>query len=117
MKFTNEVKGNIMRAAWAYSRQQATKFGGKPSEYFALSLKLYWDAAKRQVAKAKAAEARKNVIQLKDWFLSKNFALKSDLEVAEKTNIAKETEKALQVEVIVNNQVVGTYWVPKSVVA
>ena len=118
MKITNEVKGNIMRAAWAYSRQQATKFGGKPSEYFALSLKLYWESAKRQQAKHQLAQANKNnVIQLKDWFLSKNYALKSDLAVAEKTQIAKESEKALLVEVIVNNQIISTYWVPKSVVA
>ena len=118
MKITNEVKGNIMRAAWAYSRQQATKFGGKPSEYFALSLKLYWESAKRQQAKHQLAEANKrNVIQLKDWFLRKNGILSAHLKDAQSTQVAKESEKALLVEVIANNQIVYSQWVPKSVVA
>ena len=117
MKITNQVRSNIMKAAWVYSRQQAAKFGGKPSEYFAMSLKLYWDSAKRQMAKVKAAEARKNVIKLKDWFLAKNGILSAHLKDADATRVSKETEKAMLIEVIEGSYIVYSQWVPKSVVA
>lgn len=115
----NELKSAVMKRAWDIAGYGARRFGGNKRDYFAEAMKLAW--AQRDQLKGSdfwpKAKPKKNVIQLKDWFLSKNYALKSDLAVAEKTQIAKESEKALLVEVIVNNQIISTYWVPKSVVA
>lgn len=52
---------NVMKRAWEIAREGQRKFGGKVSEYFAISLKLAWKEVKSAMEKAQLKGTPKQV--------------------------------------------------------
>lgn len=55
------MKKQIMKRAWEIAREGQRKFGGKVSEYFAISLKLAWKEVKAAMEKAQLKGTPKQV--------------------------------------------------------
>jgi len=92
-------KSTIMIKAWDISKKAAVKFGGKAKDFFAESLHLVWEKAKKIA----------NKVLVPNWFIKKNFHFELGTSLR-KFEVVRETEKAVLV-VIAGSEI----WCPKSI--
>ncbi|WP_028982827.1 hypothetical protein [Sporolactobacillus terrae] len=114
----------IMKNAWIGARDAELLHGGKKSEYFRECLKEEWAFAKQMQAAVEAPRKKaavrieksvNEIIEIKDWFVRKNFSNEESYVIATNDWIEVLAETAKAYKLRVHNAECGnlTTWAPK----